>query len=1151
MKKNNKMVLALVVVAALAMVSIAGIALSDDSAAAKISNNILIQPGETSAVDYDFYVIEDNLSTPISFVFKVGEGGSYTGTVQLGTLTADEKTYTSYGALKMAGAGAVLITATMEKTDSGIIAFFTISNLNKDFGGATPAGTYELTKGQIKLGYYDGTNGASFCGKIKVGGFTATANYVAGTILALDSKGKARISGVAASPVEILPSTNVSSDDFNVLDSGKYYPKYDSRTLVLEGEATIQFPESYQKLLDDNMGAIVADLLPPAVLVGVLEHFMDAPLAPLVPPILPLAGINPGTSFDIFATDSVYVTVEAGAVISAGGSERPATVSETITIETEAATAFSEAFLVSSDGKVYSASIVAGLITFEYVPFGTYTFVAYDGTQMWYSTGARVSATSFTLGSALKTSAAAATPTIGLYDDGTTPPYNVWGFLSSTYSVDFALDVTNDKVLTTKVIKVDIGGSDVNLIVLMDGNTIVPVGGTVDVVVIGSERILGNPQRYFQGTVDDPVIPTTITTVVKAKTGSAALAVDEIRAKDSDSAGAIAAYIVLDDQKMLVKGEMNFIYSSSTVYGMMAIDSRDPYVTFEGEGIISHGVTPVVTYSDVPAFPLEMASENMVAAYYYVNAPATGTVTNSTYYFTSLANAIKKSNEITLMGKHVILVDTTLDNSEFSSITIYIGTDASLEVGRLDDPATTEDESANPKLTVPAKTKIIVTAGADHYSVVSGQAIYDVKPAASDEPEADILIEGAKYIYTDLATALDISVSGDELNLRQPATLNRDATLKAGVKLDDKGYAITIPEDVTMTVNGDFKSTGNMAINGTIRINGKANFTGGGTATFGPNGAIDIMSAGVLTVDTSTIVGTVNNGAITVSGELVAKNGATISAKVISVSGKVSVTSSTVTALKELWIGVKPVLSPLSEAYTNTAVINGAITLDPAAAAYVYGNFTVGTKIIPAGFVKTEYFIEDNLYITLYAAASPGVLLPMLYEDQLKDIKIKEWSTDKYGRNEATTFLSLNPTKVIGEAGWEKLYCGLGWGYEWVKYKITCETYLGVTWTVNGQTYVGPYVEIEYGKTVAAKALVQPGYEGTPVITANGGAYTAGTAMKVTSDVNFALKDGSVVLASDKKDDDGGLTLIEILLIIIVIIIAVIAIIIAIRLLRS
>jgi len=394
MKKNNKMVMALAVIAAFAMISVAGIALSDDSAAAKISNNILIQPGETSTTDYDFYVKESNLvlNTPVNFVFKVNAGGSYTGTVQIGTLTDDEVTYTPYSSLKMAGAGAVIVYATVEKTDSGILAFFTITNVDKKADGAMPAGTYELTKGQIVLGYAKAATpeyeGATFCGKIKVGDFTATANYVLGTILALDSSGKARISGAAVSPAEVLPFASSKSDKFSAQDGVKFYPSYDIRTLVLEGAASLQFPESFQKLLDDNISAPV-----PA-----MKKFMNDELVDYL--ALPAQGVVlTGTSFDAFATDSVNVTVEAGAVITAGGSERSATVASSVAFETEAATVFDAAYLVSNDGKVYTGTIVAGLVTFGNVPFGTYTLVAYElaNNQIWYSSNATVAATSFSL----------------------------------------------------------------------------------------------------------------------------------------------------------------------------------------------------------------------------------------------------------------------------------------------------------------------------------------------------------------------------------------------------------------------------------------------------------------------------------------------------------------------------------------------------------------------------------------------------------------------------------------------------------------------------------------------------------------------------------------------------------------------------------
>ncbi|MDR1404117.1 MAG: hypothetical protein LBJ20_00920 [Candidatus Methanoplasma sp.] len=126
-------------------------------------------------------------------------------------------------------------------------------------------------------------------------------------------------------------------------------------------------------------------------------------------------------------------------------------------------------------------------------------------------------------------------------------------------------------------------------------------------------------------------------------------------------------------------------------------------------------------------------------------------------------------------------------NPKFDKITIYIiGKDAKLEVGSVD-----EKSPANPTLTVPSKTKVVISSGGA-YNVANGKAIYDVKPVAADEPKADILIEGGKFVYTDLATALDDSVSGDVLELRRDADLNRSAAVKDGVELKDNAKNITI-----------------------------------------------------------------------------------------------------------------------------------------------------------------------------------------------------------------------------------------------------------------------------------------------------------------------------------------------------------------------
>ncbi|MDR3075063.1 MAG: hypothetical protein LBU30_03360 [Candidatus Methanoplasma sp.] len=1139
MKRNDIMVLALAVVAAFAMVSVAGIAVlqSDDSDAAGtegVFNPLVAVPTGPLVINasvtnsYDFYVNEDAAFGAL--VIVVTENANYSGTLRIGILTAD-KVYTPYTTIEMKGASAVQLTAMAINTDvTGFVSLFEIGNLNKDFGGALPQGDFEVKQGQVMLGssttgvsqaeweafsaLIDSTtdingflqsvfidsmeqtavngNFVSFSGKISAGEFSATANYVAGTIIALDSDGKARVSGLAVSPNEMLPYDTENSE----------YPAFEDRTLIFEGKASIQFPEAIQKLLDRNLGSLDKTTVEfPAL--GSLES------------ILGMTGQSVSGSFDLFITDSVNVTVAEGAAITSGD-RTPSFVAK---VSFDAGADVNGAFLIGSDGEVYSADVgTATAPVFSYVPFGTYTLVVYTAENVWYGTNATVSESGFTLGSNKLSSTALDASTFTLDTDGKLE------YDPANHSFGFAFNTSNGELGTAD--------ADAGKIVFKT-----PVVTTDEIVAVLKAKTAGSPLEFFVGTVNT----NNATGTLVASTSAPANA-NEIKAGDIESAGVISAYVSMDTMTIVVKGEMNFLYTSDDLQGLLIIAPGNAKLTFEGEGVVSQGVVPQTN----PDLPDGIAgSTNLVAAYYFINEPETGTPTKSTYYFTSLANAITKSNEITLLGKHVILEDTTLDNPEFDTIRVILGPGASLEVG---------DGDVSPVLTVPGKTTVVVPSDADHYEVVSGQAVYEVKPESSDEPQSDILITGGKFIYTDLATALDISVSGDVLELRRDAELKRDATVKDGVELDDRGYAINIPEEITLTVDGTLKSAGSMEINGTIRINGEATFTDS-IATFGPSGAIDITSSGTLTVDTGAIFGNTSTGAISVAGKIFVKNDAGVSAGTVIVTGNVSVTgaNSVFSAFDKLVIGEVPTLSPVSATYTNTASITGAVTLEDDAVAYVYGDFPVGTgasakiKTTTGDLVKTAYNIEGTVYVTLYTSVIGGSTtekLPVLFEDQLKDIKILGWNNERLLRGDNL----VDNTTDIGAAGWENVYAD----WEWKMYDITLSYLQGMTWIVDGVNLSGGgVVKAHYGQEIVVTTAVQPGFEGTPVLKANGNTYTAGTAFEVKENTVFTATGVQQASGGSGDDGKGGLTLIEILLIVIVVIIAVIAIIVAIRLMRS
>jgi len=1148
MRKSNKTLLALVVVAALAAVSFAGIALSDDSDAVLISNNIVIQPGETDTKDYNFYEVESDFFFQ-AFEFVVMAGGSYTGTISLGTAKADMTDYAAYASIKLTGASAVRITGMMYNSEftGEVVAVFMIGNVDKAVGGTLPSGTFELTKGQIILGSPYGVTKSewkyaedqlsyassvtdvlsfmnlgftylvnqkeivAFNGTVSAGDLSVTSSYTVGTMISLTAAGDARLSSfyATASPNEALPY-----DAKKLTGAPLNYPNWEDRTLSISGTASVQYPEVAQRILDRSLGDVLA------VWPGILGNPTYGPLFS-----------------DRFAVDAVNVTFEEGAVITVG--DRGLTVAENVAIDTGAAADL--AILIGSDGKIYEASISATRADFGYVPFGTYTLImVLPGDYLYYGT-ATVS------GSEDKSSISIGynqlSPLSGAIDDAdltiATPTSIQYGYPYYSSTV-FAFNYTNG--VFGNAVK-DADGEVINGAIGFNGG-ILP---TDEVFIVLKRSLPGDPLMYFWGVVGT----NDATGLIKIKTGTAALASDEIRAVGGLTKSTTASIVALDASKFLIKGEVNVLYGKNNE-GIMNISAADAYLNFEGTGILSYGVAPALITAP-PSEILGGTPGRVVAAYFFENEPATGAPSKTTYYFTTLDNALTLSGDITLTGKHVILKDTTFTNDKFPTMKVRLAPLATLEIGKIKDAGS---DAVSAILTIPSTTEVIVDPTAQ-YNVINGQAVYDVKPISAYEPGADILITRvgppAKYIYTDLATALSISISGDELVLRQNATLRSDATLKEGVTLKDAAAKnLTIETEVILTVNGTLISEFNMVINGTLRINGVANFIENAAATL--NGTIIVTSAGELNLKkTASITGT--DGVIDVAGKVNLENNSTISVATFVLTGTANIAvNATFTVGKRLQIGEQPTLSPLSGTYTNTAAIKGKITLATEAVAYVYGAFSLsdtGTNaniILPSGTLKkTEYKIGGELYVTLYTSSgSTTTFLPILYEDQLLDIVIYRWNNERMLRGDWL----VKDTYLIGASDWTIVYAD----FEFKKYTVTFYYLQGMTWVCNGLDQAGgAAIQVEYGKTVSVTGVVQPGYTGTPVLrtSVNGGAataYTPGTAFKVTGDVNFTAT--GVQLASEPEPDN-GLTLIEILLIIIVIIIAIIALIIAVRLLRS
>jgi hypothetical protein len=1098
-KKNKKMVLALVIIAALAMVSVAAVAIhSDDSSAAGSGQYIPMDSASpfvidgTITADYEFYTT----GGPDALSIEITSNANYTGTMTIGTVdnTVNPWVYTPYASMKLTNVSNVEITANLDTTGIAVASFTLCNPITDPLNAAqinsdgvyelneAPSGTFELLQGSVMLGV-DKDN--FFNGAVTAAGFTATSEYAVGAVVGISADGTAQISG------------DVQAGDWQAPVPAPAKWDAPTPTLTLSGAASIQLPDATQKLNDSSTPVVVVN--------------------------------------DVLTTDGVDVTIADGAVITAG--DRAPSLATSVLID---GTGINEGILFNADGFYQDVTPAdSSKLIFANVPMGTYSLFIASDNGLFYGT-MTVTPTATVLSSLNL-------PVKALPDDVfTSTGKDNLTFDAGAYTFMWAINLTTGESGTAKVDNAHSITSitfakkgfdnDELLAVLKD-----PAGGLE--VLWGSWN--NNDANGLGTTVPDTVGLLKVTSVTGNLTDPA-----QIRANAPEVSPSYVNFIVKDDSNVHIFGTLNLLYVNNDQYGSFDI-SKDAFVDLNADGgMITQGVMPTATGStgENPVGTI-FASTNLVAAYYWTN-DTSGTPTISTYYFTSLENAIKNSNTVTLVGDVVILKDTTLSSSNSDPLTVIIGPQATLTVGKKkvgDDPAI----SAN--LTIPSGTTLVNPSG-NPYKVVNGQAIYDEKPTpASNEPTCDVLITGNnKYIYTDLATALDISTGNVTIDTLQIVDeLNRSATVNTGVTLNDT-WGITIPEDLTLTVNGTVNSTADMIITGTLWINNVVNFGKDSEITL--NGSINIAKAGTLNLNGSTLNGAAKS-VLVIDGTLNMTNGATGNVDTLYLDGTATITKLTVDNV--LRIGAVP---SLSTGYVNSASLTGKLTLGAEAVAWVYGDFNAKTAFDnPVAPLSTQYMIDTTLYLTIFVAdGNTSYDLPMVYGDEfdgagyMLDIAINDWNNNRMLRGDS---LIKNPNgdAFVGNNNWLIVYAD--WSAK--QYKVTFNYMPGVTWSCNGQTIDSNnnFAMVDYGASISVQVFVQPGYQGTPVIQKDGTAVSGNpVSATITGNVTFSVKDGSVQVAGTGTTDNNsssGLSLIEILLIIIVIIIAIMAIIIAIRLLRS
>jgi len=533
MKKNKKMVLALFIVAALAMVSVAVVAIhSEDSSAAGSgqyipmgSSDPLIIDGTITA-DYEFYT---DIIVPIVLLpVEITSNANFTGTLTIGTLdkSVTPWDYVPYASMKFTNTSNVNIQAEMVNLNSIFFAFFTLSNPSSDAQVNSdgvyeltdaPSGTFELLHGSVQLGA-DADN--FFNGAVSVAGFKETSEFAYGTMLGISADGTAQIAGNAQAGKMVdpdpLPSGGWAAADF---------PK---PTLSFSGSASIQYPDAFQQIFDSFGGNSIAGLITN----GVDVTIEDGALLTVGDRALTLA-----TSVSIEGTDIVY-----GALFDATNPD---------------------AWNSNKSAKATEINATNDVITFYNVPLGTYTLFMIANTDNMYLATVTVASTGISLGSNTLPSAlmaddafASATPDVLTYNAG------AYTFISIIKIVTFeAGTATVDNGTSTGSITFEKHKFNNDLILAVMLNR----GTGIKEVFFGQvgHNNAGGP--------------------LKATTAAKLTSDDEIWGSTVVVYPAFATFAVTSDDVIHIFGTLKLLYVSADQYGSFDI-SNDAYVNLDVDG---------------------------------------------------------------------------------------------------------------------------------------------------------------------------------------------------------------------------------------------------------------------------------------------------------------------------------------------------------------------------------------------------------------------------------------------------------------------------------------------------------------------------------------------------------------------------------------
>ena len=502
-----------------------------------------------------------------------------------------------------------------------------------------------------------------------------------------------------------------------------------------------------------------------------------------------------------------------------------------------------------------------------------------------------------------------------------------------------------------------------------------------------------------------------------------------------------------------------------------------------------------------------------------------------------IAYAAENVNEgtITVIG-NVTAGDLTFTASEGAALTVVVGT-------YTDDGETIVSVLNAGTITLTDGAEIQSVYGRITASVAYADIVVDLSAAQGAYTfEADTVISASGeqgYMYLNgQVRAGDIAVSQGTVTI----TSDGFAVHYGDIAADDEnaafyqsvgirtftgtlsvasGATLSVPTGASLTTDSEDDA---LTVDGTISVAGRATIDGGVVA-----GTMDVLRNGNVTVNALTVSGTMNideNGTVTIDRDGL------------------------------LAVGDKPV----DLGSEGAGAVIGEMTVNGTVKAYAGADMSAA---VMDGTVSTDYIINEQTYMTVYAVSGANVYDMILAEDFALEgyyngvnFDVDTQNTGLYDIDSWFTDAAMSPNRVLKDTdrigAVEAVYATA----DVAEVTITVSEGTGLSIYIDGVAYDNGETPIQLG-THTVRFDVQTGYDGAnATITFNGQTIANGGTITITADSEGLVLAASgavpsqIVIDSGSSGDDGlGLT--DYLLIILVVLIVIMAIIVALRLMRS